>query len=100
MANATGYFTYRFSNLPKGLDLVGDSGLIDRERITRVSVAPCPISPETFDVATVTFHGLPSFSQQLRDGEGMFESPTGEIRVDNTFLGITPLNHPENAEVE
>lgn len=91
------YFTYRLSSLPKSLQIstLGVAG-----RITGSSLAPCPISPGLFNIATVTFHGVPSFAKELKNGEAIVSSPVGQYRVDDTFFGVTPLNHAEEAQVE
>ena len=85
------FYTYRISNLPKHVDL---SNLLDARLIRGSSLAPCPGAPDTFNVATVTFEGLPSFAGQLQNGLAYFPiaGSEGTVRVDADFNGITPLN--------
>jgi hypothetical protein len=92
------FYTYRFSNLPKHIDL---SNLLDARLIRRSSLAPCPEAPDTFNVATVTFEGEPSFAGQLQNGlaDLPIAESEGTVRVDADFYGITPLNSVSGSNV-
>jgi hypothetical protein len=92
------FYTYRFSNLPKHINL---SNLLDARLIRRSSLAPCPEAPDTFNVATVTFEGEPSFAGQLQNGlaDLPIAESEGTVRVDADFYGITPLNSVSGSNV-
>jgi hypothetical protein len=91
------YFTYRFSNLPKGLHPLAH---IDGQKITGHSIAPCVHSPKSFNIGTITFDGLPPFHAQLQNGEGVILTPAGAMTVDENFFGITPMNHVEDTRAK
>jgi len=91
--------TYRFSNLPHRLkqdDLLKSFLSNDRIRIVGLSVAPSPLRPWSESIATVTFRGKPSFAPQLVNGEGDFSAQGAHslknVKVDDAFYGLTPLN--------
>ena len=85
------FYTYRFSNVPKHID---PSNLLDAHLVRRSSLAACPVAPDRFNVATVTFEGEPEFAAQLRNGPADFTIGTAgcSVTVDADFYGITPLN--------
>lgn len=79
------YFTYRFTNVPKNYDpqdLYQLLGQKDRDAISSFSVGPCINHPTAFNVFTLTFSGEASHSKPALEN----------IRVDDDFYGLTPLN--------